>query len=417
HASEGRARILRNFYELGRRSLDYPPADSRDPVAYVIPAGQGRDENLSKMIGALVEQGVEVHRMDSELHLSHTSRDARDAHETPGGSYLVLLAQPYRTNVQALFERQVYPDRRTASGEAERPYDVAGWTLPMQMGLEVLPVVGIREPARERRLTPVLSEDDVRRDLGLPPRLGDASPVRSPLERPVRLALYKSWTASMDEGWTRYVFDTFNVPYTSLRDRDVRAGNLRQKFDVIVLPSMRTREIVEGRPPVRAPAEFAGGITEAGVEHLRRFVEEGGTLVCFDASTELAIKRFRLPVKNVLEGLKSSDFYGPGSILRIEVDTTHPIARGMAREADAYFIQSQAFEVEEREGVRVVARYAGKDAVLRSGWLLGPQHLAGKAALVEVALGRGRVRLFGFRPQHRAQTWGTFPFIFNAISR
>jgi len=417
HASEGRARLLRNFYEFGRRALDYPPADSRDPVAYVIPAGQGRDENLSKMVGALVEQGVEVQRMDTELHLSHTSRDARDAHETPSGSYLVFLAQPYRTNVQALFERQVYPDRRTASGEAERPYDVAGWTLPMQMGLEVLPVVGIREPERERRLTPVRSEDDVRRDLGLAPRRGDASPVRNPLARPVRLALYKSWTASMDEGWTRFVFDTFNVPYTSLRDREVRAGNLRRKFDVIVLPSMRAREIVEGRASERAPAEFAGGITEAGVEHLRRFVEEGGTLVCFDASTELAVKRFRLPVRNVLEGLKSSDFYGPGSILRVVVDTAHPVARGMAREADAYFIQSQAFEAEEREGVRVVARYAGKDEVLRSGWLLGPQHLAGRAALVEVELGRGRVILFGFRPQHRGQTWGTFPFIFNALSR
>ncbi|HZB45851.1 MAG TPA: M14 metallopeptidase family protein, partial [Pyrinomonadaceae bacterium] len=106
YASEGRERILRNFYELGRRAIDWPPADSKEPIAYVIPAGQGRDENLSKMIGALVEQGVEVQRMDTELHLSHTSRDARDAHETPSGSYLVPLAQPYRTNVQALFERQ-----------------------------------------------------------------------------------------------------------------------------------------------------------------------------------------------------------------------------------------------------------------------------------------------------------------------
>jgi hypothetical protein len=287
----------------------------------------------------------------------------------------------------------------------------------MQMGLEVLPVLGIREGASARRLTPVRGEEDVRRDLGLRERRGDASPVQNPLARPVRLGLYRSWTASMDEGWTRFVFDTFNVPYKPLRDADVRAGNLSRMFDVIVMPSMRMKEIVEGRSRERAPAEFAGGITEAGVENLRRFVEEGGTLVLFDASTELAVKRFKLPVKNVLEGLKSSDFYGPGSILRIEVDTTHPVAHGMARELDAYFIQSQAFEVEARDGVRVVARYAGRDEVLRSGWLLGPQHLAGKAALVEVEMGKGRVRLFGFRPQHRGQTWGTFPFIFNAISR
>jgi hypothetical protein len=220
----------------------------------------------------------------------------------------------------------------------------------------------------------------------------------------------------MDEGWTRYVFDTFNVKYDTLLDKDVRAGNLRPRFDVIVLPSMRLREIVEGRSKESAPAEFTGGVTEAGVEALRRFVEEGGTLVCFDASTELAIKRFKLPLRNVLEGVRSSEFYCPGSILRLDVDTASPLARGLARDADAYFINSSAFDVTgDDKSVRVVARYSGRD-VLRSGWLLGEKYLAGKIALAEVSLGRGRVVLFGFRPQHRAQTWGTLPFLWNALS-
>lgn len=419
-AAQERERYLRNFYELGRAALDWPPKETAEPLAYLIPAGQGRDENLAKMVGLLVEQGVEVHRMDRELHLSHEGRDASRAMETPAGSYLVFLSQPQRTNVQALFERQVYPDRRTASGEAERPYDVAGWTLPMQMGLEALPVTAVREPESERRLTLVRDAGEPRRDLGLPLAADGApkSPIRSPLARPRRIALYKSWTASMDEGWTRYVFDTFNVPFTSVRDAEVRAGNLGEKYDVIVLPSMRMRELIEGRSRERAPEQYAGGLTEAGVENLRRFVEEGGTLVAIDAATELAIKRFKLRVRNVLEGLRSSEFYCPGSILRVEVDTSHPVARGMRRETDAYFIQSQAFEVEEKEGVRVVARYASKkEEVLRSGWLLGPQHLTGRAALVEARMGRGRVVLFGFRPQHRAQTWGTFPLLFNALGQ
>jgi hypothetical protein len=232
----------------------------------------------------------------------------------------------------------------------------------------------------------------------------------------VRVALYKSWTASIDEGWTRWLFDTFNVPYTSLRDADVRAGDLRAKFDVIVLPSMRTRDIVEGRAKETAPPEFTGGITDAGVESLRRFVEEGGTLVCWDESTDFAIKRLKLPVRNVLEGVKTSDFYCPGSILRVELDTKHPLARGFAQRADAYFVNSAAFEVTDDSRARVVARYSGsKDELLRSGWLLGAQYVAGRAALVEATLGRGRVVLFGFRPQHRGQTWGTFNFIFNAI--
>ncbi|MDQ3908584.1 MAG: peptidase M14, partial [Acidobacteriota bacterium] len=276
------------------------------------------------------------------------------------------------------------------------------------------------EPAGARRMTLIKDESDVRRDLGLALKTGDASPVANPLGplggSNVRLALYKSWTASMDEGWTRYVFDTFNVKYSSLLDKDIRAGGLRAKYDVIVLPSMRLREIVEGRAKGTAPEEFTGGVGDAGVDALRRFVEEGGTLVCFDASTELAIKRFNLPLKNVLEGVRSSEFYCPGSILRLDVDTSSPLARGLSRNADAYFINSSAFDAAgDDKRVRVVARYASSD-VLRSGWLLGEKYLAGKIALAEVSLGRGRVVLFGFRPQHRGQTWGTLPFVWNAIA-
>jgi hypothetical protein len=436
-AAKYRARYLRNFYELGMRSLDWPPAGDADALAYLIPAGQGKDESVAKLVTLLVEQGVEVFRMDAELHLTLMAprgsvyNDAKQSPpEWPSGSYLVFLRQPYRTDVQALFEKQIYPDR-LAGGAPERPYDVAGWTLPMQMGVEAYPVASIRESETERRLTLVRDESELRRELGL--RLGsqkvdwkdrahdlavvkDASPIQNPVKRPVRLALYRSWTASMDEGWTRWLFDTFNVPYTSLRDVEVRAGSLRAKYDVIVLPSLRLREIVEGRAKETAPAEFTGGVTEAGVEHLRRFVEEGGTLVCWDDSTELAIKSFNLPVRNVLEGLKTSEFYCPGSVLRIEVDTSHRLARGLAPLMDAYFVDSAAFEVTDSARARVVARYAGrKEDVLRSGYLLGAERIAGRAALVEATLGKGRVVLIGFRPQHRGQTWGTFPFIFNAV--
>ena len=440
-AGKYRADYLRNFYELGRRSVatDFK---SGDVLGYLIPAGQGNDEFVAKLIALLIEQGVEVHRMDRELHLEfaggQSSRredptvgpdpHSTSAHkvslptgslsaqqETPAGSYIVFLNQPFRADVAALFERQVYPKRLTSTGEAERPYDVAGWTLPLQMGLEAKAISLIRETPAERRLTLIRDEGEVRRQLGLVARHGDASPVANPVKTSVRLGVYKGWVDSMDEGWTRYVFDTFNVPYGSVRDADVRRGNLRSRFDVIVLPSQTSKEIVDGNRPGSYPAEYVGGISQVGVENLRRFVDEGGTLICFDDSTEFAIKGLRLPLRNVLEGLKSSVFYCPGSILGLEVDRSNPIAKGLPADMNGYFINSAAFEVTDPQRVRVVARYASTD-LLRSGWLLGEERLKGKVALAEVSLGRGRVILFGFRPQHRAQTWGTFPLIFNAIS-
>lgn len=411
-AAKYRASYLRNFYELGRNAASEKQA-RRQPLAYLIPAGQGRDESVARLIEILTAQGIEVHRMTRELHLMHER--GRLFMEVPLGSYLVFLAQPQRWNVKALFEPQVYPHRLTASGEAEPPYDVAGWTLPMQMGVQTEAISAIEEPAEQRHLKLLTDAVEVRRSLALAPQTGNGSPIPNPIKRGRRVALYKTWMGLMDEGWTRWVFDNFNVPYETLRDADVRRGDLRSRFDVIVLPSQNAKDITEGHAAGSYPQELTGGITGQGVENLRRFVEEGGTLICFDAATELALKRLNLPLKNVLEGMPRKEFYCPGSILRLDVSTDEWLARGMDAQVDAYFINSSAFEATDARRVRVVARYA-KDGLLRSGWLLGEKHLAGRIALAEVRVKDGRVILFGFRPQHRGQAWATFPFIFNAIN-
>jgi hypothetical protein len=441
-AANYRADYLRNFYELGKASLT-ATADGA-PIAYLVPAGQGRDENVAKMIGTLVEQGVEVYRLDRELHARQAKQILRrvnstavgrvtgstqsvaliaeqDVREVPAGSYIIFLSQPYRQNVLALFEPQVYPDRTTATGEAERPYDVAGWTLPMQMGLESPAVLSIREPAGERKLTAIKSENDVRRDLGLALWTNDKSPIVNPIKPGVRVGIYQGPRGNMDEGWTRYVFDAFNAPYESLRDAGLTEGNLRARFDAIILPSDRSRE-----PADPESSETAAGLNNKGLVNLARFVEDGGTLICFDGSCGPLIKNWRLPLKNVLEGLRSTDFYCPGSILGISVDTSSPIARAMSRDVNAYFINSSAFELVDKPAdvsedhtrlvVEVIARYA-KDNVLRSGWLRGEERVKDRIALAEiVGKGKGRIVLFAFRPQHRGQAWGTLPFIWNAIN-
>jgi hypothetical protein len=432
-AAKYRTTYLQNFYELGRHNIEQPTPPT-EPIAYLIPAGLSRDEAVAKLVGSLLTQGVEVFRLDTELHVSYGPQilqrtnavseklgtyrtivaNTTAMQEVPAGSYLVFLSQPQRTNVLALFEPQNYPNRLTGTGEAERPYDVAGWTLPLQLGVEAPAIMSIRETPTERKLTLLKNENEVRTDLALPLRNSEVSPIRNPIKASVRIGIYKGSIGNMDEGWTRYVFDTFNLPYSSVKDRDVKQGSLGSKFDVILLPSQRSREIIEGNAAGTLPAEYTGGIGEAGVSNLKDFVNNGGTLICFDGSCELAIKQFNLPIKNVLEGLRSSDFYCPGSIVSLELDNKNPITTTLPASIPAYFINSSAFATTDAN-VHVVARYA-KDNLLRSGWLLGEDKLRGQIALAEISQGKGRIVLFAFRPQHRGQTWGTLPLIWNAIA-
>jgi hypothetical protein len=432
-AAQFRGDYLRNFYELGRKNTELP-ANKGETLAYLVPAGQARDEAVAKMIGSLIDQGVEVFRLDRELHVVLSPQVLQRANpvteklgtykitgqmsalqEVPLGSYIIFLNQPQRANVEALFEPQIYPNRLTAQGEAERPYDVAGWTLPLQMGIEAPAVVFIRETASERRLTKLKESNQVRADLALALKKGDESPIRNPVKQPVRVGIYKGSMSNMDEGWTRFVFDTFNVPYSSVRDANMRQGALNSKFDALVLPSQSSTQIINGNAAGILPAEYTGGLTEAGVKNLKEFVSNGGMLICFDNSCDLAIKQFNLPLRNVLEGVRSSEFYCPGSIVTLDLDNKNPIAATLPPALPAYFINSSAFAAAADANVRVIARYA-KENVLQSGWLLGEDKLRGQIAIAEVSLGKGRIVLFGFRPQHRGQTWATLPLIWNALS-
>jgi len=173
--------------------------------------------------------------------------------------------------------------------------------------------------------------------------------------------------------------------------------------------------MVNGHVAGTFPAEYTGGLAEAGLKNLKDFVNNGGMLICFDNACDLAIKQFNLPLRNALEGVKTSDFYWPGSIVALELDNKNPIAASLPAMLPAYFINSSGYAADADANVRVIARYA-KENLLMSGWLLGEDRLRGQIALAEVGLGKGRIVLFGFRPQHRGQSWATLPLIWNALS-
>jgi hypothetical protein len=378
HAARNRERWLRRFYDVGREAVQ--PRRPGELFGYLI---EGDDNQrlfpARRKLELILERGgVELESTDKGL--------------------LVRMDQPYGNFAKALLEVQRYPDLRDAAGNPISPYDVTAHTLPLLMEVKATPVYA---PFKYRRVNRVVA-------------IGDRL-----IEDP-KLAIYRSHVPSMDEGWTRWVVEKeFGHTYSTLEDAAVRAGNLRAKYNVILIPDQSPRALLEGHRKGTMPEELTGGLGEEGVRALREFVEQGGTLITLNQASLFAVEQLKLPVRDVTAGLKRTEFYAPGSILRTVLDTSHPIARGMSQESVAWFEDSPVFEMVSDpvalQRVRVIARYPQSGNPLLSGWLLGEDKLRGKAALVEVGLGRGRVYLFGFRPQYRAQSLATYPLLYNAI--
>jgi hypothetical protein len=239
-----------------------------------------------------------------------------------------------------------------------------------------------------------------------------AVPLRTP-----RIGLYQPWTASMDEGWTRWVLEQFEFAPVTIHNADIKAGKLRDRFDVILLADQQPRSILEGQSGDSVRPEYRGGIGDDGLEALRTFVADDGTLVTLGAACGLAIERWPIPVQDLKRGLTRDQHFAPGTIVRVQVDPSSPLSYGVPAETFGFYDNSPFFEVTEgfpSQRVSVVARYPNAN-VVASGWLKGEEWMAGRAAVVLVDTNPGRIVLFGLRPQHRAQTHATFPLLFNAL--
>jgi hypothetical protein len=393
-ASRNRQAWLESFTRVGERAVAGRSAPGRGdwPAMYLIPARQRDDGALRTLLRILQRGGVEIRTTNAPVQAN--------GRQIASGSYAVSLAQPYGSFAKALLERQHYPDlREYPGGPPKQPYDVTAHTLPLLMGVEVAAV-----------------RDSSAGSLGAPiAPIAEARLVAEGLSdrRARRIGLYRSYAASMDEGWTRWILERHRISYTSITDRDVRAGGLARRFDAIILPDQSPRALSRG-VGAPYPDSLRGGLGEGGQQALREFVEGGGTLVTFNDASRYAVQALALPVRDVLEGIPSREFYAPGSILRVELDRTHPMTRGMT-ESIAWFEEGPAFEITDSTRARAVARFPAQGDPLLSGWLLGGARLAGKAALVHVRQGRGHVVLFGFRPQYRAQSMATYPLIWAAL--
>ena len=471
---------LFNIYWVGKRQIARGDRAEGGPFAYVIDLTAQHDPGTAvRLLRIFRQAGIEIRQGDQSLQAGQRSY--------PAGTY-VIPPQAFRPFVVDLMEPKSYPDRRQyPGGPPEPPYDMTGYELRLQMGITADGIMEAFEiPGREVTQIPVqtggvvgsgdwgfvlthdennsaiatnrllasdaevgwatagfdaaglrwpagailvrnldhASADRIGRDLGLRLHaLSAAPPVSRAFVEAPRIGLYRGYVGNMPEGWMRWIFDQYEFPYVTVSNADIQAGDLG-RFDIIVLPDQAADSILNGHLPGTMPPDYLGGIGALGAAALHRFVNDGGWLLAIDQAVDFAIEQFGLPVRNTTLGLRSDEFFIPGSLVRIELDNDDPLAYGMPEEGLAFFVRSQVLSIvspasvgarRAEQKVDVFTRYASDD-FLASGWAHGGQrYLAAGEAGVRVPVGRGQVVLLAFEPAFRGQPHGTFKLLFNPL--
>ncbi len=429
---------LKNSLEASERSIDAGSdlTSGGAPRGWILPSDNRDLGAVRRLLDTLLLSGVELGVAREEFKA--------DGRPWPAGSIVIRRDQPYGQHVKDLFEVQRYPD-------GDPPYDVAGWSLPLLMGVRRVEVMGELDVRTRPADAPSVAmagfsgqstateldsrdSDAWRKSIewlgaGQQVELTEAGKLQvlepgsetpgQRFETLPRVGLYSPWAGSMDEGWARYVLDTFDVPYTSVRNEMIRAGSLHDFLDVLVIASISGRSMDAGRSPGSVPPEYTRGLEPEGTAALDDFVRAGGTLICIGSSASWAVDLFDFPLKNVTRGDDAANFSCPGSVLRA-VPEDHELLAGLPESMALFFSRSVAWEFEEadakknEEAGEVLLRYA-PSRVLLSGWIRNPDAIAGKAAWMRMHHGKGQVHLFGFRPQYRGWSHGTFQLLFRAI--
>ena len=523
YAAKYKDALLYNRYQAGRDQI--ARGKSSAPYAYVIPQKQRDPVAPVEMLRRLAFGGVRVSQL--------TAAATIDGVAYPAGTWVVPTDQEFAALARELLDRQRYPDlRQYPGGPPLRPYDAAGWTLPLQMGVEIAAVsTPLGEDVRAK-LTPLgpapslaarpapynLTDAGDAAPFDSVPGIGfDSSPAaaairplpgtitgsgpvllvdpaennafravnqawkqggtvgivaaadgksrrfalaglsepaqaamvkdlaltaersESPgerLDRP-RIGLFEPWTGSMDEGWTKWLLERYGFEFVLLHPEDFKLP-LRDRIDVLVLADDARLPVAgsaggrggetrgqpgampqasggRGGPGRQVRPEYAYALTAADLQGLGAFVRGGGTMVCLSGASRFAIQQFGLPVKNVVEGLKPEEFFLRGSIVEVRPDLSHPVMAGMPERAPVFVDGSPVFEPLEGFAGSVLARYPEAGSPLLSGYLIGEQHIQGKAAALDAVLDKGHVVLLGFRPQWRGQSFGTFRVVFDAV--
>jgi Zinc carboxypeptidase len=513
-ASKYKDSLLYDRYQAGRDQIAL--GKKKPPYAYFVPQQQRDPVAAVEMLRRIAFGGVRVSTLTASVTVG--------ADVFPAGTWVIPTDQEFAAMAREVLDAQAYPDlRQYPGGPPERPYDAAGWSLPLQMGVHVvaaaapltqtmranmqvvgalpaaritptayeaalqadaapfdsLPGIGfnndpaaaaivpapgritgsgsvlVLDPAQNNTFKAINrawkqgatiqanagasgapirytvrglaggAQNELVQSLSLQAERSESAPGRA--VRQPRIGLYQPWTGSMDEGWSRWVLEQYGFSFVAVHPEDFKSP-LAQKIDVLIIAD-------DARVPVAGAAAGRGGpgtgsgragdgrqirpeyayqLSAADLQGFEQFVRGGGTVVCLSNASTFAIQQLKLPVKNVVAGLRPEEFFLRGSIVEVTTDPTHPVMAGMPEKAAVFVDGSPVFETQDDFTGTVLARYQESGSPLLSGYLIGEKYLQGKAAALDVPFGDGHVVLIGFRPEWRGQPFGTFRVLFNA---
>lgn len=496
-ASMHRQEILGFRNDLTREEVER--GKTLPPAYFVLPREQHDRSELSGLVNLLTEHGVEVYRLKADWSPGQKSFRAGDIvvplaqpfrafvkevlerqsypvrHYTPGGE----LIKPYDVTswslplhrgltctpvnewspelassleeIRGIFDtRQTLPPgslEALFTADSNESYRAA--FLALELGMEV---GRLEKPLRVEGTMLPRGSFCVALDTATPRQIDSlltglsVSPLfmreklearKNRLERP-RIGLVETFFHDMDAGWTRYIFDSYHLPYSVIRPADFEKLDLEGKFDVIVFPDVDKSVLMEGKYKADKeeeyrisdyPPEFTKGIGDKGLERIAKFLEEGGIIVSWGNSTDLFMEtlsvagsgkgkeEFQLPVEDVSQKLSDEGLYCPGSLLRAHLLGDHPLTLGMRQRTAVFYRNGPLFSttVPQFDMDRRVIAWFPEENILASGYCEKEEKLANKAAMVWLEKGKGQLVLFGFHPQFRASTHETYKLLFNSL--
>ena len=520
--AENGDQLLRNFWQKGTNSI--ARGRNEAPHGFVIPGfdDQRDPRRTAYLVNQLQRQQIEVHQRDEGdfvIRLDQPYRDLAvtlltkqnfpaDAQYPPYDDIAWTLGYLYGVDVEAVDDDDIFEwddlallaDTVAYTGDV----DGSGRTLVIanHAQTELLPALywlqsngtGARAFAAERAFE--IGDDEM--PAGSIIIEGAASDVATQLAQQFgldviatnrnidvarheadvpRVALYHTWYNTQDEGWARFTLEQYDIPYTSIDKDDLRAGDLRTRFDAVVIPNVggSLEQLVHGVDskwgplPFTQTAEFeshgtpdstedmTGGMGFAGLANVQQFVQGGGLLVTLSNPTRLVAEG---GIARELSSMSSGNLFHPGSVVRVKArQSSHPLLYGFPetfhvfrgnapmfsvgrRDRDAIVLQygtrppaderegepegpmmgmpeterdRESASEREEEGAGRGARSGGDNSYVLSGMVRNENVIVGQGAIFDLPVGDGRVVAFSFNPLHRFLNHHEFPLVWNAL--